>query len=192
MTNPTFRASEVFSLLNYSLPWSTPRRQNAVVEHITNYFADNEYGSIDSLVRDLELAHWSAGSFGLIYYPEQVAFLNVASNRDDVEEVFEDLLDNMGEPIAIREFSDMLITALDHACSSIASLITHADLSIVINAADYLDPKPEVIITGEPDETVAGIIQQRLDMEVQHSTTTVNEYDLAAMEETLRELVRAA
>jgi hypothetical protein len=188
----TFTASDVFQQVNLSDLFSNGLACNAVVQHVADHFADNEYNSIDSLVRDLELAHWSAGSLGLIYYTEQAEFLNVASNRDDVEEVFADLLDNMGEPIEVREFSDMLIHALDHACNAIASLIDYADLSVVINAVDYMDPNPEVIITDDLDGTVAEVIQYRLDMEVQHSPYTLSEDDLAAMEETISELVRIA
>jgi hydroxymethylpyrimidine pyrophosphatase-like HAD family hydrolase len=186
----TFTASDVFQQVNLSDLFSNGLACNAVVQHVADYFADNEYSSIDSLVRDLEMAHWAACSFGLIYYSEQAEFLNIASNRDDVEEVFADLLDNMGEPIEIREMSDMLIHALDHACNAIAGLIDHAGLSVVINAVDYLDQNPEVIITDDPDGTVADIIQARLDMEVQHSTTTVSEDGLAAMEETISDLLR--
>ena len=189
----TFRASDIFEQVNLSdLFKSNGWTCNAVVEHIADCFADNEYSSIDSLVRDLEMAHWGAASLGLIYYTEQAEFLNVAANRDDVEEVFNDLLDNMGEPIEVRTFSDMLIHALDHACNEIASLIDHADLSIVINAVDYLDPNPEVIITDDPDETVADIIQHRLDMEVQHSPYSLSEEDLDELEETLSDLIRIA
>ena len=189
----TFTASTVFEQVNLSdLFKSNHWTCNAVVEHVADYFADNEYSSIDSLVRDLEMAHWGAGSLGLIYYSEQAEFLNAAANRDDVEEVFADLLDSMGEPIEIREMSDMLIQALDHACNAIASLIYHADLSIVINAVDYLDPNPEVIITADPDETVADVIQYRLDMEVQYSPYSLSEEDLADLEETISELVHIA
>ena len=193
MTNAiTFTASTVFEQVNLSDLFSNGFTSNAVVQHIADHFADNEYSSIDSLVRDLELAYWGAGSLGLIYYSEQAEFLNAAANRDDVEEVFADLLDSMGEPIEIREMSDMLIHALDHACNAIASLIYHADLSIVINAVDYLDPNPEVIITADPDETVADVIQYRLDMEVQYSPYSLSEEDLADLEETISELVHIA
>ena len=193
MTNAfTFTASDVFQQVNLSDLFSNGFTSNAVVQHIADHFADNEYSSIDSLVRDLEMAHWGAGSLGLIYYSEQADFLNVAANGDDVEEVFENLMDSMGEPIEIREISDMLIHALDHACNAIAGLIYHADLSVVISAVEYLDPNPEVIITDDHNGTVADIIQARLDMEVQHSTATVSEEDYAAMEETLGELVRIA
>ena len=171
MTNAiTFTASTVFEQVNLSDLFSNGFTSNAVVQHIADHFADNEYSSIDSLVRDLEMAYWGAGSLGLIYYSEQAEFLNVAANRDDVEEIFADLLEqpvnacyphNMDEPIEIREMSDMLIQALDHACNALARLIDHADLSIVINAVDYLDPNPEVIITDDPDETVADVIQHR-------------------------------
>lgn len=189
MSNPTFRASDVFEMINTpDLFKSNHWTCNAVVEYITDYFADNEYSSIDSLAGDLEMAHWDAGSLD---YSEQAEFLNVASNRDDVEEVFSDLLDSMGEPIEIREFSDMLIHALDHVTNAIASLIYHADLAIVVNHADYMDTDPEVIICDkyDADDKVSEIIQHRLDMEVQHSTETVTEEDLDAMEETLLQLV---
>ena len=182
----TFTASDVFQQVNLSDLFSNGWACNAVVEHIADHFADNEYDSIDSLVRDLEMAHWAACSFGLVYYSEQAEFLNVAANRDDVEEVFEDLLDNMGAPIEVRTFSDMLIQALDYASNAIATLIYHADLSIVINAVDYLDPNPEVIITDDPDETIAEIIQYRTEVQADMAD------DLAAMEETLSELVRIA
>ena len=201
MTNAiTFTASEVFAQVNLSDLFSNGFACNAVVEYIADYFADNEYSSIDSLVRDLEMAHWSAGSLGLIYYSEQAAFLNVSTNRDDVEVVFNDLLDSIGEPFekhyegGIRTFSDMLIHALDHASNAIASLIYHADLSAVINAVDYMDPNPEVIICEriEAEDKLAEIIQARLDMEVQHSPTWLNSDELMAMEETISELVRIA
>ena len=189
----TFTASDVFEQVNLSdLFKSNHWTCNAVVEHVADYFADNEYSSIDSLVRDLEMAHWGAGSLGLIYYSEQAEFLNVAANRDDVEEVFADLLDSMGEPIEIREMSDMLIQALNHACNAIATLIYHADLSIVINAVDYLDPNPEVIITDDPDGTVAEVIQARVEMEVSSSTHSLTHDELDELEELITELVRIA
>jgi hypothetical protein len=199
MTNHiTFRASDVFEQVNLSDLFSNGLACNAVVEHVADQFADNEYNSIADLVRDLEMAHWSAGSLGLIYYSEQATFLNDARNRDDVEEVFADLLDNMGEPFekhyegGIRTFSDMLIHALDHACSTIASLIDSAHLSVVINAVDYMDPNPEVIITDDPDGTVAEVIQARLEMEVSSSTHALTHDALDELEETISELVRIA
>ena len=193
MTNAiTFTASTVFEQVNLSDLFSNGFACNAVVEHVADYFADIEYSSIDSLVRDLEMAHWAAGSLGLINYSEVTEFLNDATNRDDVEEVFEDLLDNMGELIEVRTFHNMLVYALDHACNAIASLIDRADLSVVINAVDYLDPNPEVIITDDPDETVADVIRHRVEMEVSSSTHSLTHDELDELQELITSLVRIA
>ena len=190
-TNVTFRASDVFSKIN--LPFSTPSiggtGNNAVVEYLTDHYGDHEYSSISDLVRDLEMAHYSAGSFGMCYTYELDDFLK--AHLDDIEEVLAEYIDATGEKLQVETFSDMVIVALDFAANEIASAVECAELAIVANHADYMDTSPEVIICDayEADDTVAGIIQHRLDMEVQHSTETVNEYDLAAMEETLLELV---
>jgi hypothetical protein len=190
MSNPTFKASEVFSMIN--LPFSgNGYNQNAVVEYLTEYFGDHEYSSIDDMVRDLHMAHWAAGSFGLIYYSEQAEFLNDSRNRDDIEEVIAHYAECTGEAISVREFSDMLVIALDVAVNEIASAIEYADLQVIVHAVDYLDTNPEVIICEriEADDTLAEIIQHRLDMEVQHSTTWLNSDELMAMEEQIAELI---
>ena len=190
-SNVTFRASDVFSKIN--LPFSTPSiggtGSNAVIEHLTDYYADHEYSSISDLVRDLQMASWGAGSFGVVYTHELDDFLK--AHLDDIEEVLAEYIDATGEKLQVETFSDMVIIALDFAVNELSHAVEYADLAIVANHADYMDTSPEVIICDayEADDTVVEIIQHRLDMEVQHSTETVNEYDLAAMEETLLELV---
>ena len=185
----TFRASDVFDHVNVNdLYRSDQWTCNAVVEHLVDHYASTEWSSIRDLVHALEMDHWAAGSFGVIYNHEVAAF--IGRNMLDIEEIVAEYIDATGETPKFRTFSDMLALAFDMAAHSIAMAIEHADLSLVINAVDYLDPSPEVIITDDPEDMVAEIIQTRLDMEVQHSPTTVPESDLAAMEETLAELVR--
>ena len=189
--NVTIKASDVFAQIN--LPFATPSiggtGNNAVVEYLTEYFGDSEYNSIQDLVRDLEMAHYSAGSFGMCYTHELDDFLK--ANLDDIEEVLNYYMDATGEEHSFSSFGGMVAIALDVAANEIASAIEYADLAIVVNHADYMDTDPDVIIctSYEAYDVRNEITLHRLDMEVQHSTTTVNEYDLAAMEETLSELV---
>ena len=186
-SNVTFKASDVFAKIN--LPFATAFNQNAVVENITEYFGDAEYSAIDDMVRDLQMAHYAAGSLGMCYTHDLDDFLK--ANLNDIEEVLAEYIDAMGEKLQVETFSDMAVLALDYACNEIAHAVEYANLAIVASHADYMDTDPEVIIcdTYDADDMVAEIIQHRLDMEVQHSATAVNEYDLAAMEETLLELV---
>jgi len=115
----------------------------------------------------------------------------ISGNINDIEEVLEYWMEAMGESLTVQSFSDMVVIALDVAISEIASAIEYADLKIIVNAVDALDPNPEVIICEgiEADEKHAEIIANRLDMEVQHSTTWLNSDELIAMEETIQELV---
>lgn len=127
MANPTFRASEVFSMIN--LPFSDGFYQNAVVEHLTGYLGDHEFSSIDDMVRDLQMAHYSAGSLGMIYTYELEDF--ISGNIGAIEEVLDYYMECMGEDITVQSISDMLVIALDVAVNEIASAIEYADLKII-------------------------------------------------------------
>ena len=188
-SNATFRASDVFEKI--SLPYSDNMgNQNAVVDHLVSLYGDAEYDSVASLVRDLEMAHWAAGSFNLIYTHEIETF--ISHHMSDIEDIVREYADNMGEQPQVSTFSDFLIIALDVASNDIASAIEYADLKAVVNAVDYMDTAPEVIIcdSWEAEDKVSEIIQHRMDMEVQHSPTWMNSDELMALEETLGELVR--
>lgn len=187
MSNATFTASTVFSMVN--LPFSDGFNPNAVIEYITELFGDHEYSSVDDMVRDLHMAHYSAGSLGMCYTHELDAFLK--ANLDDIEEVLDGYIDATGEKLQVETFSDMVTMALDYACGEIASAIEYADLQVIVHAVDYLDPTPEVIICerSEADDKLAEIIQARLDSEVQHSTTWLNSDELMAMEEQIADLI---
>ena len=187
MSNATFTASDVFSKIN--LPFSDGFNQNAVVEYLTEYFGDYEYSSVDDMVRDLQMAHYSAGSLGMIYTYELEDF--ISGNIGAIEEVLDYYMENMGEDITVQSISGMLVIALDVAVNEIASAIEYADLQVIVNAVDYLDPNPEVIICErtEADDKLSEIIQARLDSEVQHSTTWLNSDELMAMEEQIADLI---
>ena len=184
----TFRASEVFSMVN--LPFSgNGYNQNTVVEYLTEYFGDNEYSSVSDLVRDLHMAHYEAGSLGMCYTCELEEFL--AHNIDAIQEVLDYYMECTGEDLTVQSLAGTVVLALDVAVNEIASAIEYADLQVIVHAVDYLDPNPEIIICEriEADDKLAEIIQARLDMEVQHSTTWLNSDELMAMEESILELV---
>ena len=188
MSNATFKASEVFSMIN--LPFSgNGYNQNAVVEYITEYFGDNEYSSVSDMVRDLQMAHYAAGSLGMCYTHELDAFLK--ENLDDIEDVLSEYIDAFGEKPQIEMFSDLVTLVLDFSVNEIAHAIEYADLQVIVHAVDYLDPNPEVIICEriEVDDKLAEIILTRLDMEVQHSTTWMNSDELMALEEQIAGLI---
>jgi len=188
MSNPTFTASDVFSMIN--LPFAgNGYNQNAVVEYLTEYFGDHEYSSVDDMVRDLQMAHYSAGSLGMCYTHELDEFLK--ANLNAIEEVLADYMDATGENLQVEAFSDMVVLALDFACGEIASAIEYADIKVIVHAVDYLDPNPEVILCEniELDGTLADIIQARLDSEVAHSTSTVSEEEYAEIEEQIADLI---
>jgi hypothetical protein len=188
-TTVTFTASEVFSMITLPFSEHGGYRQNAVVEYITEYFGDNEYSSVSYLVRDLQMSNYSDGSIGMIYTYELDDF--IAGNLNDIEDVLNSYMEAMGEDLTVKSFGDMVVIALDVAINEIASAVEHADLQVIINAVDYMDPNPEVIICErvEADDKLAEIMQHRLDMEVQHSTSTLSEEDYAALEESIFELV---
>jgi hypothetical protein len=185
----TFRASDVFSMI--TLPWGSigGTANNAVVEYITEYFGEHEYSSVSDLVRDLQMSSYSSGSLGMIYTYELEDFL--AHNIGAIEEVLDYYMECTGEDITVQSISGMLVLALDVAVNEIAHAIEYADLQVIVNAVDYLDPNPEVIICEriEADDKLAEIIQARLDSEVQHSTTWLNSDELMAMEEQVSELI---
>ena len=188
MSNATFTASDVFSMIN--LPFAgNGYNQNAVVEYITEYFGDNEYSSVDDMVRDLQMSCYSSGALGMCYTYQLEDF--ISGNIGAIEEVLDYYMENMGEDITVQSISGMLVIALDVAVNEIASAIEYADLQVIVNAVDYLDPNPEVIICEriEADDKLAEIIQARLDSEVQHSTTWLNSDELMAMEEQIAELI---
>ena len=188
MSNATFKASEVFSMVN--LPFSgNGYNQNAVVEYLTEYFGDNEYSSVSDLVRDLHMSSYESGSLGMCYTYELDDFL--AHNIGAIEEVLDYYMECTGEDITVSSISGMLVIALNLAVSEIAIAIEYADLQVIVHAVDYLDPNPDVIICEryETADTISEIIFNCVDMEVQHSTSTVSEEERAEMEETIATLI---
>lgn len=188
----TFRASEVFSMVN--LPFSG-NGKNTVVEYITEYFGDHEYSSVSDLVRDLQMSSHSSGALGMIYTYQLDDFI-CAGNIGAIEEVLEYYMECMGEDITVSSyaetlFSNMLVIALDVAVNEIAHAIEYADLQVIVHAVDHMDPNPEVIICEriEADDKVTEIITDRVDMEMQHSTTWMNSDELMQLEETIAELI---
>ena len=98
---------------------------NAVVRHLVDYLGDNEYDTTEDLVRDLEMAHWAAGSLGLIYNTEINDFLDCRGRRADVEDIIEVYTDMTGEEPEFKSFDDLLIFALDFATGEIAAAIEY-------------------------------------------------------------------
>ena len=188
MSNPTFTASDVFSMIN--LPFAgNGYNQNAVVEYLTEYFGDHEYSSVSDLVRDLQMSCYSSGALGMIYTYELEDF--ISGNIGAIEEVLDYYMENMGEDITVQSISGMLVIALDVAVNEIASAIEYADIKVIVHAVDYLDPNPEVILCEniELDGTLAEIIQDRIDSEVAHSTSTVSEEEYTDLEEQVAALI---
>ena len=188
MSNATFTASTVFSMIN--LPFAgNGYNQNAVVEYLTEYFGDHEYSSVDDMVRDLQMSCYSSGSLGMCYTYELEDF--ISGNIGAIEEVLDYYMENMGEDITVQSISGMLVIALDVAVNEIASAIEYADLQVIVNAVDTLDPTPEVIICEriEADDKLAEIIQARLDSEVAHSTSTVSEEEYDELTQQIADLI---
>lgn len=96
---------------------------NEVVRHLVDYFGDNEYGTTKDLVRDLEMAHWAAGSLGLIYNTEINDFLDCRSRRADIDDIIEEYTDMTGDTPKFEEFADLLIFALDFATGELARAV---------------------------------------------------------------------
>ena len=123
----TIIARDVFNTVN--LPFSKGNigyfSLNAVVRHLVDYLGDNEYDTTEDLVRDLEMAHWAAGSLGLIYNTEINDFLDCRGRRADVEEIIEVYTDMTGEEPEFKSFADLLIFALDFATGEIAAAIEY-------------------------------------------------------------------
>lgn len=98
---------------------------NEVVRHLVDYLGDNEYDTTEDLVRDLEMAQWSAGSLGLIYNTEIDDFLDCRSRRADIDDIIEEYTDMTGDTPKFEEFADLLIFALDFATGEIAAAIEY-------------------------------------------------------------------
>lgn len=126
----TIIARDVFSQIG-ALPFcrevfsENPFENNAVVQHIVDYLGDNEYDTTEDLVRALEMAHWAAGSLGLIYNTEINDFLDCRARRADIEEIIEAYIDMTGETPKFEDFSEHLIFALDFATGEIAAAIEY-------------------------------------------------------------------
>ena len=122
------KAADIFAQIE--LPYSKGNlgrySQNAVVRHLTDHFSDAEYDTAKSLVSDLRMAHWAAGSFGLIYDHELDEFLDCRSRRYDVEDIVQTFNDWTDEKLdGILRCSDLLIFALDFAANRIADEVEH-------------------------------------------------------------------
>jgi hypothetical protein len=167
--------------------------QCPIQSHICDIFSDSEYDGADSLVKDLQLAHYSAGSFGLIYTYEIENCLNREDWRDAIDEVLEEYFDATGDKFEIERLSDALVLALDWISNNLSYRIESVRYWLVTEAVDSMDPSPEQYLfatEAEAIEHVSESLSTRLDYIVQHSPYPISEAELEALEQQEAALIK--
>jgi hypothetical protein len=147
---------------------------------------DGEYNDVKSLVADLQQAHWSAGSFNLIYNWEIEDALNRLEWRKAIDKALEDYQDATGETFGISTLSDALTMALDWVSNDLSHLVESVRYWLVTEAVDSMDPWPDqYLFTTEWEalDHVSEGIQTRVDYLVHHSQHSVSEGELEALQE---------
>ena len=175
------KASLVFEALGLRNEEQCP-----IQSHICDVMEDNEYSGIKSLVADLQQAHWSAGSFNLIYNWEIEDALNRPEWREAIDKALEPYQDATGEAFGISTLSDALTMALDWVASDLSYLVDSVRYWLVTESVDSMDPWPDqYLFTTEWEalDHVAEGIQTRVDYLVQHSPQSVSEDELEALQE---------
>jgi hypothetical protein len=160
--------------------------QCPIQSHICDMMEDGEYNDVKSLVADLQQAHWSAGSFNLIYNWEIEDALNRLEWRKAIDKALEDYQDATGETFGISTLSDALTMALDWVSNDLSHLVESVRYWLVTEAVDSMDPWPDqYLFTTEWEalDHVSEGIQTRVDYLVQHSQHSVSEGELEALQE---------
>ncbi len=160
--------------------------QCPIQSHICDVFDDAEYSSVESLVYDLQQAHYSAGSFGLIYTWELEDCLSREDWRTAIDETLEEYYDATGDKLGIERLTDALVFALDWKANSLSYLIESVRYWLVVAAIDSMDPSPELhLFTSEEEaqDFISEAINGRLDYIVQHSPHSISEKELEGLQE---------
>lgn len=183
----SIKAEKFFEVLGLRTEEQCP-----IQSHICDIFSDSEYDSADSLVKDLQLAHYSAGSFGLIYTYELQNCLNREDWRDAIDEVLEEYFDATGENFKIERLADALVLALDWISDSLSYRIESVRYWLVTEAVDSMDPSPEQYLFPTEEEAldhVSDSLSTRVDYVVQHSPYSISEAELEAIEQSEATLI---
>jgi len=183
-----FKAGLIFEALGIR-----DESQNSIQSYLCDLFADSEYDSVRSLVRDLEQAHWAAGSFGLIYTQDLEQALSNPHWREAIDSVLEQWEDCTGEPFKVQRLTDALVLALDWESDQLSNLVDSVRYWLVSEYVASLDTSPEKRIfqtEGEASEYISEAISGRVDYLVQHSPYSLSEADVDALIEQESELFR--
>ena len=151
----------------------------------------NQWDSIENLVRQLESASCSAGSWSdLIYTRDILDKLADMEWLDAIEQAVDDYSDAIGEspnfnPYGPFRLEDIVTFAVDWVAQEIAGRIRSMDqVALVTYAVDTLDPTPEVFAfasVSDAEDFVADQTQQRVQWIVDHHPHSLSESGVEAL-----------
>ena len=173
----------------------------AIESHIWDDLMGCKWSEVSQIVSQLEMASCSAGSWSeMIYTRDILDKLADPQWVSDIDEAIAEYADATGEAPTFDpygsgfELSNTVTFAVDWVAQRLASrLRSLGPVAVVTVASDSLDPFPERIAFPSESEAVdwvADEVQRRIDHRVSHSTTLVDEDELARWEEEEMQLIQ--
>tara|TARA_R110000787_G_scaffold211500_1_gene321317 strand:+ start:662 stop:1255 length:594 start_codon:yes stop_codon:yes gene_type:complete len=188
-----------YSTINFEYFAQELNIKGPIESYIWEELEGNQWDSIESIVRQLEQASCSAGSWGdFIYTRDIMAKLGDSDWLDAIEQAVDDYGDATGESPDFTingpfSLSNVVTFAVDWVAQDLAMRIrSFGDVALVTYAVDSLDTSPEVIAfasVSDAEEFVYDEVSRRVEHVVSHSPHAWDEADIDALHETELTLV---
>lgn len=173
----------------------------AIESYIWDELMGCKWSEVSQIVSQLEMASCSAGSWSdMIYTRDILDKLADPQWVSDIDEAIAEYVDATGETPTFDaygsgfELSHTVTFAVDWVASRLAGKLRNLGrVAVVTVASDSLDPFPDRIAFPSESEAVDWVsdeVQRRLDHRVSHSSTLVDEDELAQWEEEEMTLIR--
>lgn len=173
----------------------------AIETYIWDELMGCKWSEVSQIVNQLEMASCSAGSWSdMIYTRDILDKLAYPQWVSDIDEAITEYVDATGETPTFDpygsgfELSNTVTFAVDWVAQRLASrLRSLGPVAVVTVASDSCDPFPDRIAfpsEWEATDWVSDEVQRRLDHRVSHSSTLVDEDELAQWEEEEMTLIR--
>ena len=188
-----------YSTINFEYFTSELNIKGPIESYLWEELEGNQWDSIESLVRQLESASCSAGSWNDLIYTRDI--LDKLADREwlnAIEQAVDDYTDATGEspkfnPCGPFSLSDIVTFAVDWVAQELAGRIRSMDqVALVTYAVDSLDPKPEVFAfasVSDAEDFVSDETQRKVQWIVDHSTNVLSESDIDELSESEVSLV---
>lgn len=173
----------------------------AIETYIWDELMGCKWSEVSQIVSQLEMASCAAGSWSdMIYTRDILDKLADPQWISDIDEAIAEYVDATGETPTFDpygsgfELSNTVTFAVDWVAQRLASrLRSLGPVAVVTVASDSCDPFPDRIAfpsEWEATDWVSDEVQRRLDHRVSHSSTLVDEDELAQWEEEEMTLIR--